>query len=224
MMTGSLLALQPIVCGKARSHRAYEALARFPGPNGLRGPYETLADGQWATLDREMLTHLRDWTLQGNRRLSPLFINLSAETLASDDNFDAWLEDFKAFQADVPAPVTLEVSEFVDDDLLDRRWPQLAALSQGIALDDFGARFASLDRLKRYPWAICKFECATLDAPATQEAMSFCRGHGIQQVVERIESSIDAARARGVDLHQGYFYGRPQAVAMDFSIRKVGVA
>ncbi|PXX95834.1 EAL domain-containing protein [Halomonas sp. LBP4] len=223
-MTSSLLALQPIVCGKTRSHRAYEALARFPGPNGLRGPYDALRDGQWAALDREMLKHLRDWTRLGNRRNSPLFINLSAETLANDDDFEAWLEDFDAFQAADQTPVTLEVSEFVDDDLLDRRWPKLAALSHGIALDDFGARFASLDRLKGYPWAICKFECASLDAPATQEAMTFCRRRGIQQVVERIESSNDAARASGVDLHQGYHYGRPQAVAIDYNVRKVGEA
>lgn len=223
-MTGSLLALQPIVCGKSRSHRAYEALARFSGPLGLQGPYESLREGQWATLDREILNHLRDWTRVGNRRLSPLFINLSAETLANDDEFDAWMDAFRCFQAEVPTPVTLEISEFVDDDLLDRRWPKLAALSYGIALDDFGARYASLDRLKGYPWAICKFECSSIDAPTTREAMSYCHQRGIRQVIERIETAADAARASGVDLHQGYFYGRPQAVATDFSIRKVEMA
>lgn len=222
-MVDSVLALQPIVCGKSRSHRGYEALARFPSPSGLAGPYSALRDGQWAALDRQMLHHLRDWTRLGNRRKAPLFINLSAETLADDDDFEAWLEDFRAFQGDSKTPVTLEVSELVDDDQLDRRWTKLDTLSQGIALDDFGAHFASLDRLKGYPWAFCKFESTNLDVLATQEAMAFCRRTGIQQVVERIETPNDADRAKGVELHQGYYYGRPQAVATDFSVCKLGV-
>lgn len=224
MIVNSLLALQPIVCGKARSHVAYEVLARFPGPNGLQGPNETLMDGQWASLDREMISKLRAWTRYGNRRGSSLYINISVETLACDDVFEAWLVDFEALQAEVPEPVTVEVSEFVDDDLLDRRWSKLAGLNHGVALDDFGDRFASLERLKRYPWAVCKFECASLDAPATQEALSYCRSRTIKQVVERIESARDAARASRVDLHQGYFYGRPQAVAFETRTLKGEVA
>jgi len=221
MMPKAKVAFQPIVCSKTTSRKAYEVLARFPGSSGLyEGPYGHVSASQWASLDLKIIGMLAKWVAVGNRLRHPLYINVSAGTLSCDNAFEAWEEQYKTFRFYQQTPVMLEINEFVSADAIEKRWSRLSECGLGLALDDFGSQNASLERLQAFPWAVCKFESDTLAHEDSQAALRHAEKTNMLTIVERIETPEDARHAfqAGVSLHQGYFYGFPQVVALDYAV------
>tara|TARA_R110002051_G_scaffold325827_2_gene431770 strand:- start:698 stop:1393 length:696 start_codon:yes stop_codon:yes gene_type:complete len=215
------IAFQPIVCSDSGIRKAYEVLARFPGANGqFEGPLGHVALGQWASLDLSIIEMLATWVAMGNRLRHPLYINLSAETLSCDDSFEAWEEQYNSFQIYEKTPVMLEINESVHSDAVEKRWSRLTACGLGLALDDFGSKNASLERLKAYPWSACKFESQSFQDADSQAAFCYARTNQMVSIVERIETAQQAtiATQAGVTLHQGFYYSPPQVVALDYAV------
>ena len=89
-----------------------------------------------------------------------------------------------------------------------------------VALDDFGTGYASLTHLKRFPVSWLKVDRSFIsdlerdgDAAAIVKAVVGLAGSiGIGVVAEGVETAEVAARLRelGVDVAQGWLYGRPQ--------------
>lgn len=220
-MLNANVAFQPIVCSSSGIRKAYEVLARFPGENGqFEGPHGLIAVGQWAALDLTIIEKLATWVAMGNRLRHPLYINVSAETLACDDAFGAWEAQYSSFQIYEKTPVMLEINESVCSDTIDKRWARLTECGLGLALDDFGSQNASLARLKSYPWSACKFESQSLLAPESQAALCYARTNKIVSIVERIETAQQAHNATqaGISLHQGFYYSPPQVVALNYAV------
>lgn len=220
-MHNAMIAFQPIVCSVTGARKAYEVLARFETGDGhYEGPNGHVANHQWAALDLVIIEKLALWVAAGNRLKHPLYINVSAETLACDDAYAAWEEKYTRFHIYDKTPVVLEVNESVAGSVLDKRWSTLARDGLGLALDDFGTENASLDRLKAYPWSVCKFESQSLLETDSQNALCYAQANSMLTIVERIETQQQAQRAIevGVTLHQGYFYSPPKVVALDYAV------
>jgi EAL domain-containing protein (putative c-di-GMP-specific phosphodiesterase class I) len=92
------------------------------------------------------------------------------------------------------------------------------------ALDDFGAGFAGLGLLARFQPDVIKLDMALLRGLDTSEPRrlivesmaTLCRKLGVTVVAEGIETQdeLDAVRALGIDLVQGYLLAKPAFQAL----------
>jgi EAL domain-containing protein (putative c-di-GMP-specific phosphodiesterase class I) len=88
-----------------------------------------------------------------------------------------------------------------------------------VALDDFGAGYASLGHLRRLPLTQLKIDrslVATLgqngDSPIVAAVVSFAHALGLSVTAEGIEHPAQLERLvdLGCDLGQGFLFGQPQ--------------
>lgn len=214
------LALQPIVNAHRRIFVGHEVLARFNKDGSSVGPMEFISHASdWAMLDIEVVAQLSEWIDARRARLTrPIFMNISAETLASDEAFDRWLRAVKPLTAVSQPAMVFEVSEDTPFSVIDKRWDALKATGAMIAMDDIGEGHASLANLHHFPWSFGKF--ATLDAAIRLAAFVDKKVCSAALIVECIETTAcsDTALEAGLPLQQGYFFARPRVVHPDISI------
>ena len=207
-----------------------EALVRWKHPTrGVLGPDEfihlaqesgsILALGRWVLSEscREAAAWRRDHAMD---RLV-LSVNLSAAQLQQVD-FVADLESILA-ETDFPAEnLVLELTEsamFHDTQTTIARLDALRALGIRIAIDDFGTGYSSLGYLRRFKVDILKIArefIGTGDAESDEWAfakaiVALGRTLGLRVIAEGIEevAQLDALRALGCELGQGYLFARP---------------
>ncbi len=99
---------------------------------------------------------------------------------------------------------------------------RLAEMGVRLALDDFGAGYASLNYLRQHPIDAVKIDGSFMqDVPANAQAgllaasiIDMAHGLGKQVIAEGIETlaQLDFLRERGCDLAQGYVLARPMAL------------
>jgi EAL domain-containing protein (putative c-di-GMP-specific phosphodiesterase class I) len=97
----------------------------------------------------------------------------------------------------------------------------LRKLGVGLALDDFGSGYSSLQALQRLPLDVLKVDRSLVagigrDAPALGVLRAIVAlGHtlGLEVVAEGVESAAQVRPLRSLhcDLGQGYHFGRPVA-------------
>jgi EAL domain-containing protein (putative c-di-GMP-specific phosphodiesterase class I) len=122
-----------------------------------------------------------------------------------------------------PARLTLELSErTLFDDEPEASFGMLSELATsgvGVALDDFGAGYASLGHLRRLPLTQLKIDrslVATLggngDLPIVAAVTSFAHALGLSVTAEGIENpaQLDCLVDLGCDLGQGFLFGQPE--------------
>ena len=214
---GLTMAYQPIVDLDTRNLVGVEALARFSlEPN--RPPNEWFQ----AAADLGLETRLEVAAIRrGLARLPQLpsgvfmSVNLSPATLMSPDVA-------AAIPAGVSDRVVIEVTEHtpvVDYLALRAALAPLRDRGVSVAIDDAGAGFASLRHILKLAPQYIK-----LDISLTQNIehddgtralavalTTFARSLGARVVAEGIETEtqLEALRALGIDLGQGYYLGRP---------------
>ncbi len=124
-----------------------------------------------------------------------------------------------------PASLVLEITEgLVIEDLEGTiaKMLELKALGLQLSIDDFGTGYSSLAYLKRLPIDELKIDRSFVrDAPidsndgALVEAILAVSHHlGLTVVAEGVETleQLNFLKARGCDIYQGYYHGRPQPV------------
>ncbi len=163
-------------------------------------------------------------------------VNLSPATLVRPD-CALWVRDALAESGIAPARLSLEVTEDRALNETDGTAAALAALAQTgveLAMDDLGAGYSSLQRLRALPFRSVKLDQGLLRgvrrAPA--RTISFLGalvqlGHDleIEVVAEGLESAdmVEAAVVLGADVGQGYALGRPMpAAALPAAVRGTG--
>jgi diguanylate cyclase (GGDEF)-like protein len=120
-----------------------------------------------------------------------------------------------------PGRLTLELSErtLFDDEPEAFGMLSEIATGVGVALDDFGAGYASLGHLRRLPLTQLKIDrslVATLgqndDSPIVAAVTSFAHALGLTVTAEGIEHPAQLERLvdLGCDLGQGFLFGQPQ--------------
>jgi PAS domain S-box-containing protein len=208
--------LQPIVNLTTREVCAYEALSRFHGSDG---PSPEVWFGEaWSVgrgIELEMLAVRKAVellpSLPGQTGLS---INVSPPTIAAP----GFLRSFAGIEDRIRLEITehLRVSDYVV--LLDSLAPFRARGGQ-VAVDDFGAGYASLSHIinLRPDWV--KLDIALVDRVDTDPivqavvtgVVSFARPANIRLVAEGIESQAQLSTLLdlGLQYGQGYFFGHP---------------
>jgi diguanylate cyclase (GGDEF)-like protein/PAS domain S-box-containing protein len=105
---------------------------------------------------------------------------------------------------------------------------QLKNLGVSIALDDFGVGYSSLGYLTSFPFGKVKIDRSfvkRLDKPESKAVVSsivqLSRSLNLVTAAEGIETEaqLDVVQSMGVDLGQGFLFGRPQPLAdLNFSV------
>ena len=210
-----------------------EALLRWEHPQrGLLGPDEFIRVaeetglivpvGRWVL--EQACRQLQRWQAEHPVAAEDLFVsvNLSARQLGRR----ALLGEVAKVLDDTglaPARVHFEITESVLMDDVERSSEQLHQLHElGVCLnvDDFGTGYSSLSYLSRFPVDLLKVDRSFVrglgidpgDGAIVRAVIDLAHNLGLRAVGEGVErpEHLEALRALGCDLAQGFFLGRPQ--------------
>jgi diguanylate cyclase (GGDEF)-like protein len=220
---------QPVVDVKTRLLCGVEALVRWKHPTkGLIAPdkFIPLAEstgliaplGEWIL--RRACMDARSWP--ANIKVA---VNISAVQFKKGNLFDVILCTLVETGL-APERLELEVTETA---LLENQEAHLTTIRQlknlgiSVALDDFGTGYSSVSYLTAFP-----FDKIKIDKSFTQGVLSrrdckavvastLALAHGLGTVTTaegvETEEQLDYMRAAGVDLVQGYLFGRPVPIS-----------
>jgi EAL domain-containing protein (putative c-di-GMP-specific phosphodiesterase class I) len=215
---------------RARDHAVVgaEALARWRHPHlGPVPPDEFIAIAEQTGLIAELtsvvldraLAQARAWRDEG--RPLRVSVNLSPRSLTDGDPVEAVLTALHRHGLP-PSALLLEITESTIMSNVEQACAVLAALrATGVhtALDDFGTGHSSLTQLRAIPVDEVKLDRSFLtgveEDPAARRivatAVALCHDLGKTVVAEGVEDAgtADFLRDCGVDLLQGYWFGRP---------------
>lgn len=219
------LAFQPQLCLRTGAVVAGEALLRWHHPElGVRLPDTFIAQAEESNLIIEIgdwvaeaaVATLARWQIAGHQRR--LSFNVSPRQAEQPDFFDR-LRDSLDRVGCKPGLLELELTETSAMRCGDPVLAQLSALRQAgvsIAIDDFGAGYSNLARLKDLPIDRVKLDRGLIsDVDASEDARTIVaavvhmiHGLGLEAVAEGVEREEQSAvlRAIGCDLVQGFAY------------------
>ena len=219
------VAYQPLVDLETGTVVALEALARWQPDGG-----EPVAPAEMARIAeaRGLIGTLRRLVLEqaaavvaGLPGPMNLWINASVHDLRQPGMVDEVLAELQVVGLP-PHRLALEVTEtalMTDEDACRSNIERLINLGVGVAMDDFGAGFSSLDRLRRLPINALKISGSLLSgAPGQAMAADIFRvaaslGHSmdLMLVAEGVESreELELARAAGIHRVQGFALSPP---------------
>jgi EAL domain-containing protein (putative c-di-GMP-specific phosphodiesterase class I) len=223
---------QPQFDLRAGHVRSVEALVRWRHPTrGLLEPRAFLDAVEHAGLTRRLTRYVLDESLRDLRAWHDagldfgLAVNVSARDLA-DARFPEEIAQALADHDIDPSLLELEITE--DMLLLDtvrarKRLETIAEQGVRIAIDDFGVGYSSLGQLKHLPARVLKVDQSFVsgmgsdrrDAAIVRSTIGLAHDLGLEVVAEGVETPdhILQLRAAGCDMGQGYYLGRPLAVA-----------
>jgi diguanylate cyclase (GGDEF)-like protein/PAS domain S-box-containing protein len=153
-----------------------------------------------------------------------LSVNLSGRTMG-DSSFAGWLEDLLTSRPVPAGRLLIEITETAAIVNLDRARAlatTLRRLGCRLALDDFGAGFASFSSLKHLDFDVLKIDGEFVrgvrenptDRLVIEAVVAIARGLGTPSLAEFVtdEGVLEAVRELGVDFAQGFHLGRPVPV------------
>ena len=220
---------QPVVDAKTRTLCGVEALVRWRHPTkGLISPdkFVPLAEttgligplGEWIL--RRACADAAAWPAH-----IKLAVNISAVQFKKGNLFEVML---RALMETGFAPERLEL-EITETSLLENQEAHLTTIRQlknlgiSMALDDFGTGYSSVNYLANFP-----FDKIKIDKSFTQGVLSrrdckavvastlaLAQGLGTVTTAEGVETEeqLEYLCAAGVDLVQGYLFGRPAPIS-----------
>jgi EAL domain-containing protein (putative c-di-GMP-specific phosphodiesterase class I) len=125
-----------------------------------------------------------------------------------------------------PSALEIEITEgalLEDVDVLAERARRLNRAGVRIVIDDFGTRYSSLAYLQLLPISGIKIDQSFVrelgvrssSASIVSAMVGIARGFGLTLVAEGVEKQehVDALRAFGCDVMQGYLFSRPLPAA-----------
>ncbi len=219
------LAYQPVVHLADRRVSHFEALIRpLPGPDGMaQDPqsFVTLAEaaGLAPSLDLAVLGAASEALAAATA--AQVAVNVSAISLSDPDFARACLDALDRHGAPNER-LLIEITETADIEdaaaaaVLIR---ELRARGHAVCLDDFGAGAAGIRHLKRLAVDYVKIDGQFVrggargarDRALLGQIVQLCRGTGAQVIAEQVETEVEASMLieLGVELGQGYLFGRP---------------
>jgi diguanylate cyclase (GGDEF)-like protein/PAS domain S-box-containing protein len=220
---------QPVVDVKTRRLCGVEALIRWRHPaKGLISPDQFIPLAETTG----MIVPLGEWMLQracADAASWPahvkVAINISAVQFKKGNLFDVILCTLVETGL---APERLEL-EITETSLLENQEAHLATIRQlknlgiSMALDDFGTGYSSVTYLTNFPFDKIKIDKAFTHGVLTRRdcaavvsaVLALAQGLGTITTVEGVETEeqFEYMRKAGVDLAQGYLFGRPVPLA-----------
>jgi EAL domain-containing protein (putative c-di-GMP-specific phosphodiesterase class I) len=220
---------QPIVTMGNQEVIAYEVLARSR-LFGLETPAEMFRVAVQLNLEIELSTMLRWEGVEASRALPGmphLFLNTHPRELIEPAGL---LDSLRKLREHEPnQPLTLEIHEAAITDAvrIAEIRPVLTELKIDLAYDDFGAGQSRLNELAEDEPDYVKFDMSLVRdidtaTPQRQEVLAtlvqMVHKLGVTSLAEGVETEAEheTCRQMGIQLGQGYYYGRP-APARDFN-------
>ena len=223
---------QPIVDLATGRTGRHELLIRLrDGRDPPLGPAEFLPAAERTDLvlriDRWVLSRAVDALAAPSARAAGLCfeVNVSARSL-DDPELGLWILNQLKLAEVEPGRLGLEITETAAISNLDAARclaRQLTEAGCGIALDDFGAGFASFSHLKHLPFTAVKIagefvrqaDGDPVDRALITAVVGVARQLGMRTVAEHVDRRPMVAHLRtlGVDDGQGYLLGRPRPLA-----------
>jgi diguanylate cyclase (GGDEF)-like protein/PAS domain S-box-containing protein len=223
---------QPILDIRKKEVTHHELLVRLPGDSGELIPPGTflyIAEqfGLIQQIDRwvvvqamRLIKRLHD---EGNK--VTLSVNLSGASITDASLLELVESEIRSVGID-PRALIFEVTEtaaIVNIEKARRFAERLAELGCAFALDDFGAGFGSFYYLKHLPFDYLKIDgdfirqltATKADQLTVKAIVQIAHGLGKRTVAEFVgdEPTLRMLGRFGVDFAQGYYTGRPAAVA-----------
>jgi len=220
-----VLAHQPVVDANSHEVRYYECLVRMFGYDGSLIPAAQFVPAiERLGLMRSIDNRVRDLAireLESHPDVS-LAINISGLTATERSWFRGLVARLKG-RRDIAKRLIVEITETAalqDIDETSRFVSTLRALGCKVALDDFGSGFTTFHHLKALTVDVVKIDGSFIrNITADTENQIFIhnllalgRALDVSTVAECVETSADAEYLRGIgiDLLQGYYFGRPE--------------
>lgn len=212
----------------------YELLVRMCRDNGeLIPPAEFLPDAE----RHGLIVEIDEWVLGEALRIlgvrqragAPIAVsvNVSAATMNRLELADRVVAQLAA-DGIPPELLTFELSETGRSSDLPLAREFARRLHDGgcrLALDDFGAAFATLQYVKAIPFDVIKIDGEYIrelpDSPAdrliVKAVAEIVHGFGAEVVAEFVgnQETVDVLREFGIGYGQGYFLGRPEPLPLD---------
>ncbi len=206
-----------------------ELLARWRNDDGSIEPPASflrilMEHGLMTALDRHMIEAAIIFACGFDPSARPwISVNVSAPSLAVI-GFVEEVEDLLIrYDAD-PSSLVIEITE-TEQVAMSNDWLEGARkvreLGVGLAIDDLGSGYSSIERMGRLPITHVKFDrslVAASDGPiggVMQSVVDYARQAGIVTVAEGIETDAEheSVQAFGVDVMQGFLFSRPVALS-----------
>jgi EAL domain-containing protein (putative c-di-GMP-specific phosphodiesterase class I) len=220
-----VLAYQPVVDSKTHAVRHYECLVRMYDRSGKLVPAAHFVPaieelGQMRSIDNRV----RDLAIRELERIPDvsLAINISGLTATERSWFRGLVARLKD-RRDIAERLIVEITETAalqDIDETSHFVSNLQALGCKVALDDFCSGFTTFHHLKTLTVDVVKIDGSfirniTSDAENQifiHNLLALARAIGVSTVGECVETREDAdyLAGIGVDLLQGYYFGRPE--------------
>jgi len=217
------LVYQPVVDLKTRKLHHYEALTRFEGGGGPAATIKLAEElGLVVEFDLAIVRTVFQALCEGREDVC-IAANISAFSLQSEGFIDEVLK-ITAITEKIRPRLMLELTEshkISDLTAANELIQRLRRAGHIICLDDFGAGAASMDYLRQIEADVVKFDGRFIqalggrprDTLILKRLAELCAELGVSTVAEMIETE-DAAKAvaaLGVELGQGWLFGKPVA-------------
>jgi diguanylate cyclase (GGDEF)-like protein len=222
---GFVLECQPVYDYAADACTRHELLLRMREPKGGLAPparFLPVAEqfGSIREIDRWVLREAVS-ILHARPNAGGLLVNLSAASLVDPNLAPDLAAMFSATGVD-PTRLTLEITETAAIAHMERARAlaeQLRGLGCGLALDDFGAGFASFYYLKHLPVDVLKIDGEfirdlardAMSQAVVRAVVQTAAAVGRETIAECVEDdqAFELLRELGVDAAQGWHVGRP---------------
>ena len=233
-LTHNRLALhtQPIRNLASGGIERYELLLRMAGENGTLLPAASFIEaaersGMVQELDRWVVARALELLAAREREGHPvsLHVNLSGVSLTDLSVLEYIERKVDEGGAD-PSRCTFEITRTTpveDYDTAVGFADRLTELGCQVAIDDYGASFSPFHHLKRLPFDLIKIDGefvrdmprSDADQLTVQAIVQIARGLGKATIAEFVqdERTAEMLREYGVDMAQGFHFGRPVDIA-----------
>jgi diguanylate cyclase (GGDEF)-like protein len=224
-----LIFYQPIYSMKHRKFLAFEALLRWRYQDDVltSEKFIQIAEkkglvvplGKWVL--KTVCVKLRNWSEKFPNINFQVAVNISPKQLRTEANFLTTVKSTLAVTKVNPALLSFEITEnSLMHDIKGRASliRQLKELGIGIAIDDFGIGYSSLNYIKYFPADILKIDKSFvehIDDPRNcsiiHHIIAMANSLEMKTIAEGIETKeqYDFLRRAKVDMGQGYFLGKP---------------
>jgi EAL domain-containing protein (putative c-di-GMP-specific phosphodiesterase class I) len=212
---------QPIVALSTKEIVGYEVLGRSR-LFGLETPKEMFHIAAQLNLEVELSVMLRWEGVQVSRALpgpTNLFVNTHPRELAQPGLLES-LDKLRDNHPDQRLTLEIHESAIADAGQMSELRTELLKLNIGLAYDDFGAGQSRLNELVEGKPDYIKFDMSLIRGIDTASSerqqilatlVQMVHNLGIRSVAEGVETQAedDVCRQMGLDLGQGFLYGRP---------------
>jgi cyclic di-GMP phosphodiesterase Gmr len=219
---------QPKLCVKTGEVRSVEALLRWDSPErGLIQPADFISYAE----DSGLMVPLGRWVMKAAAKQAALWnanklnlriaVNLSARQLASPTIIQDFAEAVRmSGQSQCQLDIELTESCLINDALAAQSLiAQFRQLGAQVQLDDFGTGYSSLSQLASLPLDAIKLDQSfirsvdqnTVSQTLVRSMVALAQQLKFSVIAEGVQTEAEAEflKGEGVDVIQGYLYGRP---------------